>query len=157
MHYLYDSHLNTYRKFESRSEAETICGDLNQDETRRYHVIPDGCAAAVAIDFATEVGPDELGDLIANTCSAEEQAARIAHAKKELARMRASGEHDVLTDLRTLWQARAEGYDFGQPYPTTSGGPWRIESNDVPGLYWEASTPEGACAQAATWMREQRP
>jgi hypothetical protein len=153
MHYLYDSHRNTYRKFESRTEAETVCLSL-QDGAFRFRIIADGSAAAVAIDFATEeVTPDELGDLVANTCSVEEQAARIAHAKQEMARMSASD--NVLTDLQALWQARAEGYDFGQPYPTTSGGPWRIESNDVPGLYWEASTPEGVCTQAATWMREQ--
>ncbi len=58
MHYLYDSRLNTYRSFGSRSEAETVCGEVSQgeaqEEASRYSVIADGSAAAVAIDFATK-------------------------------------------------------------------------------------------------------
>ncbi len=78
----------------------------------------------------------------------EHWAERQARERDE----RQQSDMRILADVRALWEARAAGYDFGQPYPVNDDL-WRIESNDQPVLFWEGSTPEAACHEAAQWFR----
>lgn len=88
---------------------------------------------------------------------ADAQALADARTLIDLLKEQLAHEQAVNADVRTLDAARAEGYDFGQPYPITRApdSPWRIESSDSE-VYWEGPTPDAARHAAAEWVRSQR-
>lgn len=99
----------------------------------------------------------EISDLIHAAIEFAESETRwmsTAQAAEAKAQLLAAAQ--ALADMRTLDRARADGHDFGQPYPETSkpSSPWRIESNDSD-LYWQGPTPDAARHAAAEWVRAQ--